>query len=44
MTEKEHGNMNSDSQQKTFESFVTIVTRVVIVLLAVLVFMAIFAR
>lgn len=44
MAENEHGNMNSETQQRTFDGFVTFVTRAVIVILAILVFMAIFAR
>ncbi|WP_299024979.1 aa3-type cytochrome c oxidase subunit IV [uncultured Sulfitobacter sp.] len=44
MAEHEHGTMNSDSQQKTFDGFVTFVTRAVIVIIGILVFMAIFAR
>ncbi len=44
MAEHEHGTMNTDVQEKTFNGFVTFVTRTVIVILAILVFLAIFAR
>ena len=44
MAEHEHGTMDTTVQEKTFEGFVSFVTRAVIVILGVLVFMAIFAR
>ena len=44
MAEHEHGTMNTDVQEKTFNGFVTFVTRTVIVILAILVFLAIFGR
>jgi hypothetical protein len=44
MAEHEHGSMNSDTQQKTFDGFVKFVSRAVIVIIGILVFMAIFAR
>lgn len=44
MAEHEHGTMNSDVQEKTFEGFVTYVTRASIAVIGILVFMAIFAR
>ena len=44
MAEHEHGTMNSDTQQKTFDGFVTFVTRATIAIIGILVFMAIFAR
>ena len=44
MAEHEHGSMNTDTQEKTFDSFVTWVTRTAIVIIAFLIFLAIFAR
>lgn len=44
MAEHEHGSMNTDANEKTFDGFVTFVTRSVIVIIGILVFMAIFAR
>ena len=44
MAEHEHGTMNSDTQQKTFDGFVKFVSRAVMVIIGILVFMAIFAR
>ena len=44
MAEHEHGNMNIDVQEKTFEGFVTFVTRSVIAILVLLVLMAVFIR
>lgn len=44
MADHEHGTMNTDTQQKTFDGFVSFVTRSVIVIIGILVFMAIFAR
>jgi hypothetical protein len=44
MAEYKHGSMDISSQRKTFEGFVKTVTWSVGVILAVLVFMAIFAR
>lgn len=44
MAEHEHGTMNSDTQEKTFDGFVTFVTRAVIVIIGILLFMAVFAR
>ncbi|MDG1066957.1 MAG: aa3-type cytochrome c oxidase subunit IV [Sulfitobacter sp.] len=44
MAEHEHGTMNSDTQQKTFDGFVTFVSRACMVIIGILVFMAIFAR
>lgn len=44
MAEHEHGSMDSKVQEKTFDGFVTFVTRAVLVIIGILVFMAIFAR
>ena len=44
MAEHEHGSMNSDEQEKTFDGFMSFVTKSVIVILVVLVVMAIFFR
>lgn len=44
MAEHEHGSMDSKVQQKTFDGFVTFVTRSVIVIIGILLFMAVFAR
>jgi Bacterial aa3 type cytochrome c oxidase subunit IV len=40
MADHEHGNMDIRVQEKTFEGFVTFVTRAVIVIIALVVFMA----
>jgi hypothetical protein len=42
MAEHEHGSMDYTTQQKTFDGFVTFVTRTSIVILVLLVLMAIF--
>lgn len=44
MADHEHGSMDSSTQEKTFDGFMSFVTKTVIVILAILVFMAIFAR
>lgn len=44
MAEHEHGSMKTDTQQKTFDGFMTFVTRAVIVIIGILLFMAVFAR
>ena len=44
MAEHEHGSMNSDVQQKTFDGFMSFVTKAVIFIIVVLVVMAIFFR
>lgn len=44
MAEHEHGSMNSETQQKTFDGFMSFVTKAVIVILGILLFLAIFAR
>ena len=40
--EHEHGSMDTSSQEKTFEGFVRITKIVVIVIVAILVFLALF--
>ncbi|MGB5866179.1 MAG: aa3-type cytochrome c oxidase subunit IV [Sulfitobacter sp.] len=44
MAEHEHGKMNSETHEKTFNGFVSFVTKTVIVIIGILLFMAIFAR
>ncbi|MEQ6248893.1 aa3-type cytochrome c oxidase subunit IV [Sulfitobacter sp. HNIBRBA3233] len=44
MAEHEHGSMNTDTQEKTFDGFMTFVTRTVIAIIVFLIFLAIFAR
>lgn len=44
MAEHEHGTMNTDAQEKTFNGFVTFVTRASMVIIGILLFMALFAR
>ena len=44
MAEHEHGTMDSKTQQKTFDGFMSFVTKSVVVIIAILVLMAIFAR
>lgn len=44
MAEHEHGSMDTEVQEKTFDGFVSIVTKTTIVILAILVIMAIFFR
>ena len=44
MAEHEHGTMNTEVQQKTFDGFMSFTTKAVIVILAILVLMAIFIR
>jgi len=44
MAEHEHGSMDTKVQQKTFDGFVTFVTRATIVIIGILLFMAVFAR
>jgi hypothetical protein len=44
MAEHEHGSMSTETQQKTFDGFVKFVTRAVIVIIGILLFMALFAR
>lgn len=44
MAEHEHGSMNTDVQEKTFDGFMSFVTKTVIIILALLVLMAIFIR
>ena len=40
MSEHEHGSMNTDVQEKTFEGFIIMVTKTAIASILVLVFMA----
>ncbi|MEM9967450.1 MAG: aa3-type cytochrome c oxidase subunit IV [Pseudomonadota bacterium] len=44
MADHEHGSMNTEVHEKTFASFMSLVTKSVVVILAVLVLMAIFIR
>ena len=44
MADHEHGSMNIDTQQKTFDGFMSWVTKSVIIILVLLVLMAIFIR
>lgn len=44
MAEHEHGTMNTDVQEKTFDGFVRFVSRASIVIIGILLFLAIFAR
>ena len=44
MAEHEHGTMNTDVQQKTFNGFMSFVTKIVIAIAVLLVLMALFIR
>jgi hypothetical protein len=44
MADYKHGEMNIDAQNKTFEGFIRWTTRVVIAIVGILLFLAIFAR
>lgn len=44
MAEHEHGSMDTQVQEKTFEGFMSFVTKATIVIVAILVIMAIFFR
>lgn len=44
MAEFEHGTMESTEQEKTFNGFVTLMTRITIGLLVLMIIMAIFFR
>lgn len=44
MAEHEHGSMSTQTHEKTFNGFMTFVTRAVIVIIGILLFMAVFAR
>ncbi|QUJ75585.1 aa3-type cytochrome c oxidase subunit IV [Sulfitobacter albidus] len=44
MADHEHGSMNTDTQEKTYNSFMNFVTKAVIAIIAFLVLLAIFAR
>ncbi|MEX3316719.1 aa3-type cytochrome c oxidase subunit IV [Sulfitobacter sp. PS-8MA] len=43
MAEHEHGSMDIEAQEKTFDGFMSFVTRSVVVILAILVLLALFA-
>ena len=43
MAEHKHGTMDTTTQEKTFDGFMTFVTRSVVVILAILVLLALFA-
>lgn len=43
MAEHEHGSMNIETQEKTFDGFMSFVTRSVVVILGILVLLALFA-
>ena len=44
MADHEHGTMNTDVQEKTFDGFMSFVTKSVIIILVLLVLMLIFIR
>jgi len=44
MADHEHGSMDIDVQEKTFDGFMSFVTKSVIIILAILIIMAIFFR
>lgn len=44
MAEHEHGTMNTDVQQKTFDGFMSFVSKTVVVILVLLILMAMFIR
>ena len=44
MADHEHGSMNIEVQEKTYEGFMSFVTKSVVVILLILVVMAIFFR
>jgi hypothetical protein len=44
MAEHKHGTMNSDVQQKTFDAFMSFVSKTTIAIIVLLVLMAIFIR
>lgn len=44
MADHEHGTMDTKTQQKTFDGFMSFVTKTIVVIVAILVLMAIFAR
>ena len=44
MAKHEHGTMNTDVQEKTFEGFMSFVTKTVILILVLLILMAMFIR
>jgi hypothetical protein len=44
MAEHEHGSMKTDVQEKTFDGFVSFVSKVVIAIVVLLILMALFIR
>jgi hypothetical protein len=44
MADHEHGNMDIHTQEKTFYGFMSFVSKSVIVIIGILLFMAVFAR
>lgn len=44
MADHEHGSMNTEVQEKTFDGFMSFVTKSVIIILFILIIMAIFFR
>jgi len=44
MADHQHGSMDSSANEKMYNSFITFVTRGVVVVIAILLFMALFAR
>jgi len=44
MADYEHGSMNTTTQEKTFDGFMTWISRTAIVIVVILVLMAIFIR
>jgi len=44
MADQEHGKMNVEAQEKTFDGFLKFVSRAVIVIIGILLFLALFAR
>lgn len=42
MAEHKHGSMDTETQEKTFEGFITFTIRTMIVILVLVIFMAIF--
>ncbi|NNE51959.1 MAG: aa3-type cytochrome c oxidase subunit IV [Sulfitobacter sp.] len=44
MADHEHGSMDIETQEKTFEGFMSFVTKTTIIILAILVILAVFFR
>ncbi|MGO4915313.1 aa3-type cytochrome c oxidase subunit IV [Pseudogemmobacter sp. W21_MBD1_M6] len=42
MAEYKHGSMDTTTQEKTFEGFISMTTKAVVIIIATLIFMAIF--